>query len=311
MSFLAEGTVLKGRYEILKVLGYGGFGITYLARDRHLSALVALKELYIREICSRSESGEILVAEENRECFLENKEHFLSEARVLAMLNEAGEPGVVALKDHFEDHRTACIVMEYLKGVTLRDWVLRKHPGPEECLEVMEKVGETASHLHCYGILHKDISPENVMLLPEEQVKLMDFGSASANSFPENHVLSFKKGYAPPEQYGRGGRIGPWTDVYCVAATACFCLTGKRPPQILAGKDREWLKKVLGRIPGSRGLRKLLKEAMEPATAERIQSMEELVQGFQRARRSYGVRFGLSCMLPVFFIPVLLYLSWM
>lgn len=302
---LPAGTILKERYLLKEPIGCGGFGITYLAMDLCLRIPVAVKELFISGICRRLSSGDVAVEEKDRECFRDNLLQFLSEARMLAMINEAGEPGVVSVKDHFEDHQTACIVMEYLKGLTLREWILSSRPDPYECLEIMEKVSRTMERLHGCGVFHRDISPENIMILSDFSIKLMDFGSALVFGTGENQIRSVKAGYTPAEQYREGGRTGAWTDVYSVAATACFCFTGKRPPRIMAGKNRRWIKENVGKLPDGRRLSRILERAMDPDASLRTQSMPELLRSFVREKKRLRMRLILSCLIPTASIPLL------
>lgn len=229
-NHLPPMTPLNGKYILGKAKGQGGFGITYIAYDLHLETKVAIKELFLKQISSR-QGRNVVVEEGKQSIFEENKKRFLQEARVLARFNEKKNEGIVTVKEHFEENNTAYIVMEYLDGVNLRDFI--RDNGPISMSRVIEMFGpvfQTLAKVHQFGIIHKDISPDNIMLLDDGRTKLLDFGGAqSIYSEEVDDIVSFKKGYAPPEQYEEKGRIGQWTDVYALGATIYYCITGVKP----------------------------------------------------------------------------------
>lgn len=229
--YLPPMTPLNGKYLIGKVLGQGGFGITYLALDTHLQVPVAIKELYLKNLNHRHTGNTVSIGNQDQPVFEENRKRLLQEARVLAMFNESDSEGIVTVKDHFEENGTAYIVMEYLDGVTLKQHVRQQGKlSYDHTLAIIESVGHALTKIHKFGVIHKDVGPDNIMVVKGNKVKLLDFGGAT-NMFQKNSedIISFKRGYAPPEQYHESGKIAPWTDVYALAATMYFCLTGTKP----------------------------------------------------------------------------------
>lgn len=233
--YLPLRTVLQGRYTVGRVLGEGGFGITYLGWDATLAIRVAIKEFLPRELAARGTDGRAISAYRGdlAEAFRYGLEKFLEEARVLARFAE--HQGIVAVRDFFPAHGTGYLVMSYLEGLTLKDYLARQGgqiPFPQ-ALAILMPVMDALRAVHQVGLLHRDISPDNIFLTRDRQVKLIDFGAARAALGAHSRSLSviLKPGYAPPEQYGTQGRQGPWTDVYAVGATLYQMLTGEMPPE--------------------------------------------------------------------------------
>ena len=146
------------------------------------------------------------------------------------MFNEGDNEGIVNVKEYFEENNTAYIVMEYLDGTTLRNKVKQQTFTFEETKKIMEPICHALTKIHQFGVVHLDVSPDNIMMLNDGSAKLLDFGGArSLYTDDDADFICYKVGYAPPEQYMRNGKIGQWTDVYAVAATMYFCMTGKKP----------------------------------------------------------------------------------
>lgn len=233
--YLPLRTVLQERYTVGRVLGEGGFGITYLGWDATLAIRVAIKEFLPRELAARSADGRSISAYRGdlAEAFRYGLEKFLEEARMLARFAE--HQGIVAVRDFFPAHGTGYLVMSYLEGLTLKDYLARQGgriPFPQ-ALAILMPVMDALRAVHEVGLLHRDISPDNIFITRDRQVKLIDFGAARAALGAHSRSLSviLKPGYAPPEQYGSQGRQGPWTDVYAVGATLYQMLTGQMPPE--------------------------------------------------------------------------------
>ncbi|MEY2449260.1 MAG: serine/threonine protein kinase, bacterial [Acidimicrobiaceae bacterium] len=226
----------EGRFEIRRVLGRGGFGITYAAGDRRLHREVAIKELCFGGVTRVG--GVLTPPPHEAEAFAAAKERFLREG---AMLARFSHPSVVRIYEVFEEAGTAYLVMELLNGRTLHQLVVaRAGPLPEpQVLEVAARCGEALSVLHSAGVLHRDLNPTNVVLTPEGRVVLIDFGLAREfagdATTPLTRILT--PGYAAPEQYQHQGRCGPPTDVFGLAATVYCALTG-RAPVALGGQRR-------------------------------------------------------------------------
>ena len=275
---LAPTTPLNGKYLLGKALGQGGFGITYIALDTHLQVPVAIKELYLKNICRRQPDHTVSIAANDQYIFEENRKRFLQEARVLAMFNEKDSEGIVNVRDHFEENGTAYIVMEYLDGITLRQYVKGKGKlSFEESKAIIDSVGHALMKIHEFGVIHKDVGPDNIMVIKGNQVKLLDFGGATnMHKKDSDELISFKRGYAPPEQYVQNGRIGPWTDIYALAATMYFCLTGVKPPDAMERKAGTELK-----LPSKMGVKisskmeAVLMTAMEMMPSKRYHTVED------------------------------------
>ena len=235
---LPPGSILKGRYVVGRVLGEGGFGITYLGMDADLERRVAVKEYFPTCLVSRETSLSLSVTcytQNYQDAYEKGRSQFLKEARTMARLENI--PEIVQVLDHFRDNNTAYIVMEFLEGETLKDRTARLGRIPSgELLELLRPVMGAMEAMHQAGIIHRDISPDNLMCLPSGKVKLMDFGCAKEIQGQPTQTVTLKHGFAPREQYV-GRDQGPWTDVYALCATIYYCLTGKVPPRSVERQD--------------------------------------------------------------------------
>ena len=230
---LAPGTILNNKFMVGAALGEGGFGITYIGRDTKLDMKVAIKEYYPNGYVNRSNtispSVNSSTSGERKDFFDTGRDRFLREAQILAKFS--GSTGIVDVRDFFEENNTAYIVMEYLDGQTLKDYLKNKGTlTPEQTIRLLMPVMESLKKVHTQGLIHRDISPDNIMLV-DGHVKLLDFGAARNVSATANKSLSvmLKPGYAPEEQYRSKGDQGPWTDVYALCATMYKCITGITP----------------------------------------------------------------------------------
>ena len=245
---LRKGTRIIGRYTIEGVLGQGGFGITYLGMDELHKKKVAIKEFFPQGIVTRNIEYEdtvtvTLVGE--KENYEKGKERFLKEAQTMAMFSK--DKGIVKALDFFEINNTAYIVMEYLEGVTLKQYLREnKRIDAEDLVELLVPLIEALDEIHSQGLIHRDISPDNIMVLPDGRIKLMDFGAArDYTEFGEKSLsIVLKPGYAPPEQYQTHGVQGPWTDIYALCATMYKCITGENPPDAIDRVIDDHLKKI-------------------------------------------------------------------
>ncbi len=229
---LQPGTILSGRYLIGNVLGQGGFGITYIGRDTTLERRVAIKEYFPFSYATRStvHTNCLSIADkEQADDIRGGMQRFLREARVLAKFDS--EPGVVKVLDCFEANDTAYIVMEFLQGRDLRVAVQEKPFAADDLFARMLPLMRALEKIHAQHVLHRDISPDNIMLLPDGSMKLMDFGAArDMESDDKSRSVTLKRGYAPPEQYTSRGELGPRSDIYALCATIYKCITGLTPP---------------------------------------------------------------------------------
>ena len=230
---LPPGTVLMGRYLVGRALGEGGFGITYLGRDLRLELRVAIKEYFPTAwVCRRPDTSPgVSVYTGAGPDYEKGRSRFLFEARTMARMEK--QPEIVGVRDFFEANGTAYIVMEHLDGTTFKELVRSRGRIPaRELLDMIEPVFSALSAMHAAGLIHRDISPDNLML-ERDSVRLLDFGCARESALGEETVtITLKHGYAPIEQYQHKAQ-GPWTDVYALAVTIYYCLTGRTPPQAL------------------------------------------------------------------------------
>ncbi len=285
---LLPGTLLANRYRIGKVLGEGGFGITYVGLDTKLNMKVAVKEYYPNGLASRNNTFSSLVScsasDDKQEVFLKFRDKFLQEARTLAKFSK--EKSIVEVRDFFETNNTAYIIMEYLDGQDLREFQRINGNMPvEKAIQVLTPVMRTLGKIHQQGLIHRDISPDNIRLTPDG-VKLLDFGAAREMNTQINRSISvmLKPGYAPEEQYRSKGIQGPWTDVYAVCATIYKCITGVTPDDATQRVYSDELKK-----PSSYGIKispaveEVLLKGMSVFQKDRYKSMDELINALTNA----------------------------
>ena len=245
---LRKGTRLIGRYTIEGVLGQGGFGITYLGIDELHEKKVAIKEFFPQGIVTRNIEYQDTVTVTfvgEKDNYEKGKERFLKEARTMAKFSK--DEGIVKALDFFEINNTAYIVMEYLEGITLKQYLRENQRiAPEDLIELLVPLIEALDEIHSQGLIHRDISPDNIMVLPDGRIKLMDFGAArDYTEFGEKSLsIVLKPGYAPPEQYQTHGVQGPWTDIYALCATMYKCITGENPPDAIDRVIDDHLKKI-------------------------------------------------------------------
>ena len=233
---LKSGTVLYNKYRIEKVIGQGGFGITYLGVDCSISQKVAIKEYYPNGFSRRNISDGMTVMPvhgDKSSFFQSGKSKFIDETRRLSRFSMF--PEIVTAKDFFEENGTAYIIMEFIEGSTLKYTLAQMGGRMQEThiLELMKPLMNSLSEIHKSGIIHRDIAPDNIMIqYPNGNVKLLDFGAAREIEFKGKSTIALAKhGYAPEEQYDSNrNRNGPWTDVYAICATIFHAIEGKPPP---------------------------------------------------------------------------------
>lgn len=221
-------------YRIEKLLGEGGFGLTYLAFDTLLKKQVAIKEYMLSEHAIRDSNGKIMAkSKESQKIYLWGLKAFLNEARTVAKYKH---PNIVTIHRFFEANGSAYIVMEYCEGQCLIDKVKTDNPLQEaEVKRIISAITHGLQLVHADGILHRDIKPDNIMFRADTTPVLIDFGAARQAIGEKNRNLTtiVTPGYAPLEQYSTQGSIGPWSDIYSLSAVAYLCLVGHRPPDIM------------------------------------------------------------------------------
>lgn len=296
-NHLPAGTVLRGQYMVGKVLGHGGFGITYIGYDLFLDMVVAIKEFYPASAVNRDVSQSLYVRVNTADAeahYQQNRERFLREAQALAKLQNI--PEIVGVQGFFTENNTAYIIMEYVRGIDLRHYVQQrggKIPAAE-ILGLMEPVVRALHTVHESGMVHRDISPDNIMLCYQGGTKLLDFGAVRAfDNMDADIDLShsteaiLKHGFAPMEQYRSRGNMGPWTDEYGFCASVYYCLTGKVPPdapsRAIDDAQPDW-----DSIPDlPRGQRWALEKGMSMRAKDRFASMRELYTALYENSEAY------------------------
>ncbi|WP_343185581.1 serine/threonine-protein kinase [Anoxynatronum sibiricum] len=276
---LPPGTMLQGKYLVGRALGQGGFGITYLARDLMLDVKLAIKEYLPQDLASRSHGRqEVSVHTESLGLhYHDGLERFLQEAKTLARFE--GHPNIVSVRDFFKANETAYFVMSYIEGITLKDYV--KEQGdripPDQAVMIMMPVLEALKEVHGAGILHRDISPDNIFMTAKGQIVLIDFGAARQAVKDKGRSMSIimKPGFTPEEQYRSKGHQGPWTDLYALGATMYRAITGQMPPESLdrLAEDELIPPSVMG-VAISQGTEAALLKAMAVMGKDRFQTAE-------------------------------------
>lgn len=233
-GILEPFTILNGRYLLGRALGKGGFGVTYVAMDMKRNLRCAIKEYFPTEYAMRTAGSnhvEPLPGDKAYRVFEHGREKFRLEAKTLMELRN--DPVVVDIWDYFLENNTAYLAMEYIQGKTMRE--MAKESGgrldADFVKQVFVTVASSLMEIHKRGILHRDLSPENIMVSDDGQVKLIDFGAARSYVSSNNKGMSIllKVGFAPPEQYSSKSKQGPWSDVYALCATFYSLVSGKVP----------------------------------------------------------------------------------
>lgn len=284
---LKPGHILNGKYLVGAVLGEGGFGITYIGLDLLLEKKVAIKEYFpmstgmVRRYNASAVVWNSEVRQKNGQSA--SLDSFLQEARKLAKVDSI--PCVVNVRDLFSQNNTAYIVMDYIEGENLAQKLQREGPMPfDQCVSMLTPIIQALEQVHSLGIIHRDISPDNIMIQPHGSLMLLDLGAAKdidiqkKDGSIQSSRLVAKEGFSPLEQYSSNGRIGTWTDVYSMSATIYYCCTGKLPPRATerAGTDS------LVCIPPLREKEfAVLKRGMALNGKDRIQTMGELLELLQ------------------------------
>ena len=268
-----------------KMLGQGGFGITYIGYDYTLDTTVCIKEFFPAGGAMRGHDGTGRVfwsAGTTGTALKQGRETFVKEAQKAAKLRSLAS--VVKLWDVFDENDTSYIVMEYIKGVTLKDYLVKRGAvmGAEECLDLLLPVIRDLKGVHENGIVHRDISPDNLIIREDGKIMLLDLGAAKdlSKGTGQSSMMVAKKGFSPPEQYTEGMSIGPWTDVYAICATIYWCMTGKLLPEAMERMLGDTVEYPAGI---SEVLRAVLQHGLELKPANRIKDMEELESDLKTA----------------------------
>lgn len=282
---LPFGSILSGRYITGRVLGQGGFGITYVATDHKTKSLVAIKEFFPDAMAVRSSAISVSpYSGERGENFAYGKASFLQEAKTMAEF--IGNPNIVRVHSYFEENGTAYFVMEYVVGKSFQQMIAEKGGklSWEEAVNVIAPVLNALAAVHSKGIIHRDVTPDNIYITEDGTVKLLDFGAArySLGDVSRSLDVVLKHGFAPKEQYSRWGKQGPYTDIYCVAASLYYALTGHKPPDAIDRMERDELipPSALG-VRITREQENTLIKALSVSPADRYQRAQDFLESLQ------------------------------
>ena len=285
---LKPGTILEGKYLVGEMLGQGGFGITYIGFDLLLEQKVAIKEYYPMSTGMVSREGHSTVvwssAMMGKTGTQKGFDSFLKEARKMAKLG--GIPGVVGVKSVFIQNETAYIVMDFIEGETLLKKLQKNGPMDfDSCVKLMTPIMQALAEVHEHGIIHRDISPDNIMVRPDGKLILLDLGAAKDLDIQGNDgsvqssQMVAKHGFSPIEQYSKSGKVGPWTDIYAMAATIYYCCTGILPPP---ATDRTIDDTLACQPRLTQAQFDILADCMRMRPQDRPQSMDTLLQMLTR-----------------------------
>ena len=284
-------TILAGKYLIGNAIGEGGFGITYIGMDLNLEVKVAIKEYYpqgaaVRD-CRTNDSTVWSYSKSTQVFFEEGREKFINEAKTIAKFRNV--PEIVGVIDFFRENQTAYIVMEYLDGQTLKQYLKVKGGKipADELLRMMKPLIASLGKLHAQGLIHRDISPDNIMIMKDGSIKILDFGGARDFVSQNGKSMSVlvKHGYAPEEQYRSRGDQGPWTDVYALCATMYRCITGKIPPEALDRLYEDELKPISSfGVNCPKCIEQAITKGLSVRKDGRYQSMEELYDALYKGK---------------------------
>lgn len=252
--------IVNGKYLIGRVIGIGGFGITYIAWDFYQGKRVCVKEYFPRELAIRTFRGgtyseQISISinysaatctqdpQKAQSAYMKGLKAYVEEAENLSRYYLM--PGIVSIRDFFYGNNTAYIVMEYIDGIDMKKYAKLRGGRlmPQEVFALLKDVIKALDTIHRDNIIHRDISPDNIMLTRKQQAILIDFGAARDYGNKDAPVF-LKKGYAPVEQYKRDGKQGPWTDIYSMCASIYDLLTGIRIPPSTERRKHDTLQRL-------------------------------------------------------------------
>ena len=287
-SHLQPGTLINERYVVGTAIGQGGFGITYKGWDKKLKQKVAIKEYYPTAFAYRTaEHTEVTaISKATEKSFAKGVNKFISEARIIAALND--QQGIVHVYDYLSANNTAYIVMEYIDGKSVKDVLKEKdeqYMNVDSAMDIIIPVLKALNKVHDKGTIHRDISPDNIMISEDGQVKLIDFGAARNVDPEERQRLSvvLKASYAPPEQYGSTTVQNASTDIYALGAVLYRLITGQMPEQSRERVNKDRLKKpseIKEDIP--KWLDDVIMKSLSLKPEDRFQSADEFIEAIKQ-----------------------------
>lgn len=299
--YLAPGTILHMHYKINSVIGQGGFGITYDGTDLKLDMHVAIKEYFPNPMASRqaSVSNDVTCSAHTVNLYEQGMNNFLKEARNMAKF--AGESDFVSVHDYFAENNTAYIIMEFVEGQNLKQY-MQKHGRLtlSDAMPIIMPVMNALEKIHAKNMIHRDVSPSNIMILPDGRIRLLDFGAAKDISLETQNMTTmsavYKMGYSPIEQLTRDMKQGPYSDIYALCATIYEMLTGSTPPSPLnrlSGSTELIPPSRLG-VSITASQEEALQRGLAVNPSERIQTIAELrnaLCGIHDRRRSQAQKY--------------------
>jgi serine/threonine protein kinase len=281
-----------GEFEIIRVLGVGGFGVVYLANDYSLERQVALKEYMPASLAVRGEGSRITLRSESlAETYAVGLRSFVNEARLLARFDH---PSLVKVYRFWEDNGTAYMVMPFLRGMTLRDARRGMARAPDEAWirSVIDPLLGALEALHREGVYHRDIAPDNILLPPEGAPILLDFGAARQILTMEAARFQpmYTPGFAAPELYGKHSDLGPWTDIYSLGATLYACMAGMPPQEANQREKEDRMGESISRLRATytNGLVDLVEWCLRLTPSERPQSVFRLQKELRDQSNALG-----------------------
>ena len=295
---LRPGTILHGRYVVGKVLGKGGFGITYIGYDMSLDIRVAIKEYYPEGFVGRDARQSAKLSWYSTRTGVQNviksRESLIKEARNMAKIDTF--PTLVRVRDVLVANETAYLVMDYVEGETLKNLVVKNGTfSYEKVCECLFPIMEDLSKIHEKGIIHRDISPDNIMREVNGQMRLLDLGAAKDlyrsngasgkgdEQVPASTQMVLKRGFSPMEQYRTHGGIGPWTDVYAMTATIYYLMSGRVLPTPMDRLDKEQedaVQSMIDQFVMPQKAKEGMKKGLAILKDDRIKNMKELQEYF-------------------------------
>ena len=286
-NHLEPGTEIANRYIIGKSLGQGGFGITYIAWDNKIQKTVTIKEFFPNALSTRG-SGEVSVSCFNDRAeahFKEGMKKMLDEGRRLSKFTD--NENIVDVYDFFEENNTSYIVMEYLSGKDLKQFLEEKGGklDPEEAVKIILPILNALSDMHKAQLIHRDVAPDNIFLCDNGKIKLLDFGSArlAVDENEKSLSIMLKHGFAPKEQYSSRSNQGPWTDVYAVCATLYKMITGEVPPDSIDRKSDSLKPLSAFGVTGFAALEEVISKGLEVESEDRYQDVKTLAEKLKKA----------------------------
>lgn len=279
--------ILNGKYLVGKVIGIGGFGITYIGWDFYQSRRICIKEYFPKGLAARDGTSTqystcsmdiYTVTQKAQVDFMGGLKNYIKEAENLSRFYAM--PGIVSVRDFFYGNRTAYIIMEYIDGINLKQYA-RTYPSnvipPQILFPMMKDVLKALAAVHKEDIIHRDISPDNIMINQKLELKLIDFGAAKEYTSGRDDKVFLKHGYAPLEQYDRHGKMGPWTDVYSISASIYYLLSGQKVPRAYERIQQDKLLplQALG-VPVSDGQDQAIRKGLGVLIEDRYQDITEL-----------------------------------